>query len=411
MGCRGQFDISQYVAEDSTTDPSESAESDTDESPSTEAEAESGESDSESGESESAETETMEAETEAEAEETETSADCSAAQLELAGGCIGLRQMIDTDVVPTDLALADFSNDLRVDLLLAGAEFRFRLGNQSNLFDGAVALAGLSGNSIAVADLDEDGHTDFAAIGTTVELMLAQGNDFTPAGTISGAAVDGVFANIDGDNDADLILSGGTLRVLTVENGSWFADTELNYDGERVRTADFDDDGNPDIVLTRPATDQLAVFENFGDGSFGMPVQPFVAGIVDVEVGSLDGDEFLELLALGSGTLAVYSVSEDFLSVMEVSTHSVGDQPRRLALADVDGDHLLDAVTVNFGSDDLSILLGEGGTLVNEVRLPMPSRSDDPTLVEAADLDGDGRAELVVVAPGTNRVLVFGYEP
>lgn len=48
--------------------------------------------------------------------------------------------MIETDVDATDLALADFSDDRRIDLLLAGAEFRLFLGDPAGGFEGAMAV-------------------------------------------------------------------------------------------------------------------------------------------------------------------------------------------------------------------------------------------------------------------------------
>lgn len=397
LGCRGQFDISQYLAEDSTSDPSES---DTDESP-----------DSESSDSESMEADATEGDTGNPEEEEETSSNCATDQLELADGCIGLRQMIDTEVAGTDLALAEFTGDNQIDLLLAGAEFRLWSGDFGGLSDSYLALAGLVGSHVAVADISDDGVADFAAIGPTVELLIASGGGFVPGGSIPVDGVDGAFLDLDGDTDLDLVVSGATLRTLTVERGSWSLAAELPYGGERLDVANFDDEAALDVALARPASDQLALFRSSGDGSLVMPTQTLLGELRDVAAVNLDGDEALELVAVGnSDKLDIYDVSSNF----EVTPHSifeVGQDPRGLALADVDGDGLLDAVTVNHASDDLSLLLGDGGSFTPELRMPLPDPADDPIAIAAADLDADDRAELVVLAPGTQHVYVFGYVP
>jgi hypothetical protein len=407
LACRGQFDISQYLADGDTGD-GDGDSSDDNESPESGTDA----TDSESAETET-DSETDSNDTEAESPETEAETsppECEADQLALVDGCFGLRQTFETGMPPSDLALGEFSGDAQIDLLLAGAEFGLVLGNGEGLSNSFLTIQDAAGSRLAVADINDDGISDFAALGATIQLWTgAADGAFAMGGFISMSSVDAAFVNVDGDNDVDLIVSGGSLRILTSEAGSWALSSELSYDGERLATGNFDDDGDIDLVLAQPGSDLLAVFGNDGTGSFATPSIMAFPKARDVATANLDGEEAPELLAIGNNNvLTVFEVSNT-LQLTEVESFGVGQEPRELALGDLDGDGLLDAATVNFASDDVSILLGDGGSLTSELRLALPSTSDDPTGIAAADLDNDGRAELVVLAPGSNRVLVLGY--
>jgi FG-GAP-like repeat/FG-GAP repeat/Thrombospondin type 3 repeat len=77
----------------------------------------------------------------------------------------------------------------------------------------------------------------------------------------------------------------------------------------------------------------------------------------------------------------------------------VGQGPIASAVADLNGDGLLDVVTVNAVSSDLSIVLArEPGVFADEERIAVAPRPDD---VAIADVNGDGIADLVVVCPGS----------
>ncbi len=85
--------------------------------------------------------------------------------------------------------------------------------------------------------------------------------------------------------------------------------------------------------------------------------------------------------------------------------YPVGDFPISVAVADVNGDGRPDLVVADQLSDQVSVLLGQGdGTFGAQSAFAANGR---PGSVAVADFDGDGRPDLAVTNPFMNTVSVF----
>ncbi len=110
-------------------------------------------------------------------------------------------------------------------------------------FTGLTAKAGLGklegkGLGVAIADMDHDGLTDIVVANDSVHEFLLHNKGhgvFEDVGVASGTAVD--------------------------ENGRVYA-------GMGVDFADYDNDGNPDIIITNLSDQRYALYRNAGDGTF-----------------------------------------------------------------------------------------------------------------------------------------------
>jgi hypothetical protein len=89
-------------------------------------------------------------------------------------GTFGTPQIYATGGSPTSIALGDFNNDGKLDIVTTGAEMDVLLNNGNGTF-GASQAVGPGGSSVAVADFNGDGFLDLAQIdgsGASVDVLL-----------------------------------------------------------------------------------------------------------------------------------------------------------------------------------------------------------------------------------------------
>lgn len=86
---------------------------------------------------------------------------------------------------------------------------------------------------------------------------------------------------------------------------------------------------------------------------------------------------------------------------------AVGSQPAAVAVGDENSDGKLDAIVANSGSDNVSVLLGDGrGGFRNAPQSPFAA-GPKPHLVVLGDVNGDGALDLAVTEHDSNEVRVF----
>lgn len=329
------------------------------------------------------------------------------------------------------VAVGDVNNDGRPDVLLATG-FYFDAENDFRLFvftqqpDGTLAAPvkyatgmGYSarGTSLAVADLDGDGRND-VVIGEGdggVEVFLQSGTgalasayrlDDTPAGKLR-------VADVDGDGHPDIVSLGaftpavqvrrqlpdrsfGAAESYPVEHGGW-----LDLD-----VGDVNGDGRPDIVVGTwgsNAATALAVLLQQGDGTFGPAqyrmVDP-VWGTGGIAVGDVNGDGRNDVVASHGGNSITYigifrqDAAGDLAAIDRVSTYDI---PSAVEIADMDGDGRSDIVAAHDGWAAVSLYRQRAdGTLMPEERFPAPYGNVQAHALVLSDINGDGLRDILI---------------
>jgi hypothetical protein len=170
---------------------------------------------------------------------------------------------------------------------------------------------------------------------------------------------------------------------------------------QQVAAGDVNRDGIADLVVS--SLDEIGALLGAGDGTFAppilLPIERSLSSVVVVDVSGDGGGDVVATNGLLDELLVFESGVDGALELAGASM--VGDAPRATALGDFDRDGALDAAVVNFGSDDVSILLGSGGGgFAPQVRY---GAREQPRSIAAADLDLDGAVDLVVA--GSTRSL------
>jgi hypothetical protein len=189
-----------------------------------------------------------------------------------------------------------------------------------------------------------------------------------------------------------------------------------------VQTADFNGDGVLDLAvvdrggdysITPPAA-SVSVLLGKGDGTFApainSPTNPYPLALT---IADLNGDGALDL--------ALASDATPNLSLLMGNGHggfqapiSIADPSKAVALAvaaaDLNGDGRPDLVTAD-GAYDVDVFLGSGGgSFATPVAYPSAMDScclTEPAAIAIADLNGDGKPDLAAANTGTSNVSVF----
>ena len=246
--------------------------------------------------------------------------------------------------LPSDIAITDMNGDGNPDLVIADHQSPFitiLLGDGKGGFRPAPGSpvdvhSHPHPHGVVAADFNEDGHSD-------------------------------VVTDSWGTNQIELLLGDGRGGLHTP--GQYFATGHRPY--ERLRSADFNGDGLPDIVTT-----------NLDDGTVTV------------------------LLADGKGGFRDASGSP----------FPAGAKPWQVAIDDVNGDGKLDLLIIPYERDipdpsqnAVTVLLGDGkGAFKPMPDSPLPLRGcHGPNGVTAGDLRGDGRHDIVVACAESRNLTIF----
>jgi hypothetical protein len=239
---------------------------------------------------------------------------------------------------------------------------------------------GVNPRAVTVADFNRDGTPDLAVVNTgqsssqsSVSVLLGNGNgSFQPA----------VTTNVQNSGPGQ----GNALSLVV---------------------GDFNRDGLPDIAVNTsgsPANPAVEVMLGKGDGSFqpNHQILPVGQTPLSLAVGDFDRNGALDLVTANSssGTLSVLMGNSDGTFRPHIDL-AVGAAPRAVAVGDFNGDGLPDVVTAQQLSNTVSVLLGHGNGTFAQPLVFAASRQDfTPSSIAVGDMNGDGRADLVINSIG-----------
>jgi hypothetical protein len=269
--------------------------------------------------------------------------------------------------------------------------------------------AGGSPIALAVADIDGDGLLDLAAATTAqrVSILLAAAvGGFAPPVPVEVpfTPLSVALAKVDEDDFVDLVVLGlpqgssnSVVAILLGSGDGFFADPQPVDTGaasNSMAVVDLDGDADVDVVTGNEGS--VSVLLGTGDGAFAAPVRPAVnGGAAAVTAADIDADGAVDVAYAdpsGNAASILWGLGDGRLAAEEVEAVD-GMVPLQILTARLDGDAAPDLLTVNLGSEDVSVLLNDGtGAL-----LPPIIVATEPGLLAAAvgEIEGGGAADLV----------------
>ncbi|MGD0208240.1 MAG: VCBS repeat-containing protein, partial [Verrucomicrobiota bacterium] len=169
-----------------------------------------------------------------------------------------------------------------------------------------------------------------------------------------------------------------------------------------VVAADVNGDGKVDLISANAGDGTLTVMTNNGSGGFALAATLVVGNFpLFVTAADVNGDGKLDLISadFGSGglgnTLTIWTNNGNGFGYN--STLTVGSGPYAVVAADVNGDGKVDLISANANDGTLTVLTNNGmGGFGLSATLPVgASASSYPDSVAAADVNGDGKVDLI----------------
>ncbi len=219
----------------------------------------------------------------------------------------------------------------------------------------------------------------------------------------SNATVTPWLADVDDDGDLDMIVNGGAIDALTGERSLGFPAVP---EGARSVALDLDGDLAVEVITAVPLGGNLQFGILSDEGRLVESVcTEVVNGVVTgfesarFAVGNLDEDVDGEFVVATTNRLAVCDTDGSLIRLAEVAF----TQPGILGLGDLDGDGSVEIVlTGRYAPEDPT----PGGLVVYDGFLREKWSLDlGPWFFTLADLDDDGRLEVLAQGEGGLRIL------
>ena len=344
----------------------------------------------------------------------------------------------------SSVAWADFNNDGKLDILLAGTTASFSLTSQvwqnqggynfSNVSSSLPGLPAVTSGAVAWGDFDNNGTPGFLLTGygglgaNNLPILISQvwrnqgnGTFVNINANLPGVDAGSVaWGDFDEDGSLDILLTGNSSTGAVAQvwrnlGNDTFTNINAGLPGifySSVAVADFDNDGKLDILLTGTTngfnTGAITeIWRNLGHGVF-TNINAGLPGVFkgSVTCGDFNNDGRVDILLTGYSTTGAVAqvwlnLGNDTFTNLNASLPGVAESS--VAVGDFDNDSNLDILLSGVDSQTnpvCQVWRNLGNDTFTNINAGLPGIQSGS--VAWADLDNDGRLDILLTGYDTN---------
>ncbi len=220
--------------------------------------------------------------------------------------------------------------------------------------------------------------------------------------------MDAGIADLDQDGDMDILIANEHKpNILLINDGTGEFTNEssiripqVDHDSEDIGIADFDSDGDPDIIVVSEDDKVNELYLNNGDGTFSdagdrIPVTGTSNSVVVFDINE-DGSPDVLIGNNGQNNILINDGIGNFQDETAQRIGTFIDVTQDLTLGDIDNDGDQDLLVGNEDSNRILINIGNGFFEdQSSERIPYRNSPEETREVDVADIDGDGDLDLL----------------
>jgi large repetitive protein len=233
------------------------------------------------------------------------------------------------------------------------------------------------------------------------------------------------IVDLDGDNKGDIITTFSTGTFAAFKNTSaggvisFSGPTNFTTGGTPVMafSEDLNGDKKPDVVVSNYASNTISAFRNTSTVS----VISFLAKVDfptgtnprGVAIQDIDGNGFPDIVVTNynSNAISLFRNTSSSGSLITMATKvdfATGTNPHSVSIADIDGDGKVDIIVTNSGSSTVSVFrnTSTSGIISFDAKVDFTT-GNNPRPVSTGDMDGDGKLDLIIGNGGSSTVSLL----